>query len=260
MKKITAILLLVLLTASFCFVLTGCQSQCEKRGWHDFYPADTCRICKKTKCEAGIHDWDDIFCSVCRTTKCKEGKHAFAGSENCSYCGVNCCDIGEHHYINYRSQKICSWCERPVCDIEGHDWYDHTCKVCKKVSFFGKINTFFYNLFPEDNSYIPDEELPQEEDESAKFWDMVGTGALLLAAFLFFTALASLIYWIGALFNSSVIAYIAHGFMLLLTFGLFLVLHWAWGLVFFLVFDGIYFGLISRLLNERYGFHDTSWF
>ena len=252
MKRIRVVLSILLIVAS-CFVFTGCRSRCAKNGGHDFYPGDTCRMCKKTKCELGFHSWSGTHCSRCYATKCEAGEHTFAGLEYCEYCDVRCCDVGEHNYMTYKSERICKWCEKQKCDLEGHDYRKGICQTCDRKAFGYGISSFFADLFDGNNT------TESEKKEPSKFWLAVGEGIAIFGGMLGITVVCSLIFWLGAFLNFSFVVWFAHGIMGLITIGAFIGLHWAWGIVFFILFDGLYLCLIGRLLSEEYGFHGTNW-
>lgn len=257
MKKIT-LLLLILITVLSSLTFTGCQSQCKKSG-HDFYPADTCRICKKSKCELGFHNWNGTRCSRCYATKCEVSNHTFMGLEYCEYCNVRCCDIGEHNYITHNSEKICKWCEKEKCDLEGHDYRKGICSVCEDKKFGYAVTSFFEDLFEGDKSPEKPNEEVKEDGKDDKFREVVSEALMIFGSMLIIAVICSLIFWLGAFLNSNFIVWFAHMIMLIVTVGSFLAFHWAWGLIFFLLFDSIYICLIGRLLSEEYGFHGTNW-
>ena len=81
---------------------------------------------------------------------------------------------------------------------------------------------------------------------------------MIFAFMLAITAIGSLAYWIGAFLNFSFITWGAHIFMLLLSGGTFMI-HWVCGLIFVLLFDGLYL-LVCGFANERFCYHGSSFF
>ena len=194
-----------------------------------------------------------MYCSRCYVTKCEAGQHTFAGLEYCRYCNVCCCDVGKHNYTTYKSEKICKWCEEQKCDLEGHDYREGICNTCdRKVLGYG-ISSFFADLFDSGSSNST-----SGKKEPSKFWLAVGEGMTIFGIMLATTVICSLIFWLGASLNFSVVVWFAHIMMGLASIGAFILCHWIWGIVFFIVFDGLYICLVGRLLSEAYGFHGTN--
>ena len=93
---------------------------------------------------------------------------------------------------------------------------------------------------------------------SMSFWDKVGQGAMMVGTMIAVTALASLAYWLGCMFGWGWLTWVGHGLMVLMTIGMFITQHWAWGVVFLVLFGGAYIGLICPLITQRYyDYNDT---
>ena len=275
MKKVTIVLLVLLMLAS-CFAFTSCQSRCEKRGYHDFYPEDTCRICKKTRCQVGEHDWNGNECENCGTTKCQAGEHRWYQDEICYDCGANRCKEGEHVYLSGE----CRWCKKTICKIEGHDYHQGYCTNCDKVSAFAWVYDIFDKPIeaPDQGGNEWNSTCPSSADGShgwlnykciycgavltnsgsMSFWDKVGQGAMMVSTMIAVTAIASLAYWLGCMFGWGWLTWVGHGLMVLMTIGMFITQHWAWGVVFLVLFGGAYIGLICPLITRRYYDYDRT--
>ena len=276
MKRFS-VLLLALLIAVSCFVFTGCQSTCEKRGWHEFYPEDTCRICKKTRCETGDHDWVDGRCINCWTSRCDTGDHRW-DYERCMYCGIICCDIGEHEYTmgkceycgetscedgaHYYRDGSCVWCDKTPCQAEGHDWHRGFCIKCERMNVFSFFFPDISGDTVQDGSSAGDSSSGNQSgnqlgnQSGGNFWDAVGDGLMLLAFMLVITIIASALYWLGCALSLGFITWFGHAIMVIMTFGIFLTYHWAWGVVMFVVFCGAYFGIVCPLVGKHYFDYD----
>lgn len=90
------------------------------------------------------------------------------------------------------------------------------------------------------------------------FWEAVGQGLMKLGFMLAITAIASLAYWLGCMFGWGWLVWVGHGLMVLMAIGMFITQHWAWGVVFFVVFGGAYLGIICPLISQHYyDYNDT---
>ena len=310
MKKLVAVLLVILIVASCC-AFGACQSVCDKQG-HKYY-GSTCAECGKSICEEKGHKWmtdedgnivfyrciycnasacdqgkhtyEDGKCTKCGNTNCDKGFHAFEDGV-CKWCGKSRCKAGAHEFDE---NNVCIWCEKFYCKVNGHYWSEGHCLICKKTSAFAWI----YDIF--EKPVTPDQDGDQEDNqggtsdwnstcpfgdgshawknskciycgavlegaESKNFWDAVGEGLLTLAFMLGITIGATLIYWLGAALNWSFVTWIAHGIMLLIAFGMFLVYHWIWGIVFLVIFGGAYLFLAVPLISQRYSYHGSNFY
>ena len=93
---------------------------------------------------------------------------------------------------------------------------------------------------------------------SMSFWDKVGQGAMMVGTMIAVTAIASLAYWLGCMFGWGWLTWVGHGLMVLMTIGMFITQHWAWGVVFLVLFGGAYIGLICPLITRRYYDYDRT--
>ena len=93
---------------------------------------------------------------------------------------------------------------------------------------------------------------------SMSFWDKVGQGAMMVGTMIAVTAIASLAYWLGCMFGWGWLTWVGHGLMVLMTIGMFITQHWAWGVVFLVLFGGAYIGLICPLITQRYYDYDRT--
>ncbi|MBQ8433464.1 MAG: hypothetical protein IJX23_01480 [Clostridia bacterium] len=258
---------------------------CQAEGAHTYDGTGKCTGCGVKICKEEGHKFDENTgkCLFCDKTTCKLGDHNFDKTTgNCTYCGKSSCKTGKH---NYNYNDVCTWCEKTICQAEGHDYYEGYCKNCDKVSAFAWVYDIFDKPIEspdqggqggnnEWNSKCPSAAdgshgwrdykciycgavLPDAESRS--FWDKVGEGAMLVGFMIAITIGASLIYWLGAAINLSFITWIAHGLMLLMTVGIFLMYHWIWGVVFFVVFGGLYL-LACSLISQRYFTHNSNFY
>lgn len=246
---------------------------------------EICYICGKTPCQVGIakHQYKGGVCTACGAGSCKNGEHKFDDTTGvCKYCGKTSCKAGMHQF---GVDGQCRWCGKTACQTGGHKYDKGECIHCGKESAFAWVYDIFDKPIEspdqggqggnnEWNSKCPSAAdgshgwrdykciycgavLPDAESRS--FWDKVGEGAMLVGFMIAITIGASLIYWLGAAINLSFITWIAHGLMLLMTVGIFLMYHWIWGVVFFVVFGGLYL-LACSLITQRYFGHDSNFY
>ena len=81
MKKLVAVLLVILIVASCC-AFAACQESCDKRGYHN-YVSYKCKDCGATRCIEEDHKW----------IIGEDGKPVFT---QCIYCNAADCDRGDH--------------------------------------------------------------------------------------------------------------------------------------------------------------------
>ena len=251
-------------------------------GIHTYDGTGKCTGCGVKICKKEGHAFDEETgkCLFCSKTTCKMGAHNYDKTTgDCTYCGKSSCRAGDH---NFNSDDICTWCDKTICQAIGHKYHEGYCRNCDKVSAFAWI----YDIFDESIE-TPDQggtnewnsACPSSGDGmhswknyecthcgtvlsdagSRRFWDAVGEGAMIVGFMLAITVISSLLYWLGAALNWSFVTWIAHGLMLLMAFGMFLMYHWIWGVVFFVLFGGLYF-LACSLISQRYFGHDSNFY
>lgn len=305
MKKLVAVLLVILIVASCC-ALSACQSVCDKQG-HKYY-GSTCAECGKSICEEKGHKWmtdeegNIVFyrCIYCNASACDQGKHTYEDGK-CTKCGNTNCDKGFHTFEDgvckwcgksrckldrheYDDNNVCAWCKKTKCKIEGHFWSKGQCLRCKKTSVFAWIYDIEKPVGTPDqsgnqggtsnwNSTCPFGDGSHgwfngeclycgavlTGADSMKFWQSIEQGLLTIAFMLVITVISALIYWLGAAFNWNFVTWIAHGLMLLVAIGMFLVYHWIWGIIFFVVCGGLYL-LACSLISQRYSYHGSNFY
>ena len=252
------------------------QNRCKVEGTHTYDGTGKCTGCGVKICKEEGHKYDATGkCVICAKTTCKDGGHVYdKATGNCTYCGKSSCKAGDHHY---NSDDVCTWCNKTICQAEGHNYHKGYCRNCDKVSAFAWIHNIFdkpaetpdqggnqgggsewNSTCPEGNGVhgwlsgkcIYCGAVLSNADEM-NFWDAVGQGAMVVGTMIAVTAFASLIYWLGCLFNWSFLVWIGHGLMLLMTLGMFVAFHWIWGIVFFLLFDGAYIALLCPMITQK---------
>lgn len=248
--------------------------KCKVDGEHTYDGTGKCTGCGTSICKEEGHNYDNATgkCVVCSKTTCKSGDHNFDKTTgNCTYCGKSSCKTGKH---DYNIDDVCTWCNKTVCQAEGHNYSKGYCIKCDKVSAFAWIYDIFDKQPTPDQGGSSDNEwnstCPEgngvhgwlngkciycgavlSDADEMNFWDAVGQGAMIVAFMIAITAFASLIYWLGCLFNWSWFVWIGHALMLLMTLGAFVAIHWIWGIVFFLLFDGAYIALICPMITQK---------
>ena len=248
--------------------------KCKVDGEHTYDISGKCTGCGTTVCKEKGHTYDNATgkCVVCSQTTCKSGDHNFDKTTgNCTYCGKSACKTGKH---DYNIDDVCTWCNKTVCQAEGHNYYEGCCIKCGKVSAFAWVYDIFDKQPTLDQGGSSDNEwtstCPEgngvhgwlkgeciycgavlSDADEMNFWDAVGQGVLIVAFMIATTAFASLIYWLGCLFNWSWFVWIGHALMMLMTLGMFVAIHWIWGIVFLLLFDGAYIALICPMITQK---------
>ena len=254
--------------------------KCKVEGTHTYDGTGKCTGCGVSICKEEGHKFDEETgkCLFCDKTTCNSGNHNYDKTTGkCVYCGKSSCKAGKH---DYNRDDVCTWCNKTICQAEGHNYHEGYCTNCDKVSAFAWVYDIFDKQPTPDqgggewNSTCPSSATGIHEWEnyecnhcgkvlsdagSRRFWDAVGEGAMLVGFMLAITIGASLIYWLGAAINLSFITWIAHGLMLLMTLGIFLMYHWIWGVVFFVLFGGLYL-LACSLISQRYFGHDSNFY
>ena len=307
MKKLVAVLLVILIVASCC-AFAACQESCDERGYHN-YVSYKCKDCGATRCIEEDHKWiigedgKPVFtqCVYCNAAECDRGEHSYVKGE-CTKCGKTNCDKGFHAFEEgkcnwcgksrckldrheYDDNNVCAWCKKTKCKIEGHFWSKGKCLRCEKTSAFAWIYDIEKPVGKPDqggnqggtsnwNSTCPFGDgshgwLNGEclycgavltGADSMKFWQSIEQGLLTIAFMLVITVISALIYWLGAAFNWNFVTWIAHGLMILVAIGMFLVYHWIWGIVFLVIFGGAYLFLAVPLISQRYSYHGSNFY
>lgn len=249
--------------------------KCKVEGEHTYDISGKCTGCGTNICKEEGHKYDPTTgkCVNCQKTTCKDGLHAFDKTTgNCTYCGKSSCKTGKH---NYNHDDICTWCNKTICQAEGHNYYEGYCRNCDKVSAFAWI----YDIFDKPTE-TPDQggsnnewtsPCPSAADgvhgwrnyeciycgavlsnaENLSFWDAVGQGLMIVGTMIAVTALASVLYWLGCMFNWGLFVWAGHALMMLMTLGAFVAIHWIWGIVFLLLFGGAYMFLICPMITQK---------
>lgn len=237
-------------------VATGTCSWCGKykckvEGEHTYDISGNCTGCGTNICKEEGHKYDTATgkCVICEKGACKDGGHVYDKTTGkCTYCGKSSCKQGEHHYDR---DGICTWCNKTQCQAEGHNYYEGYCRNCDKVSAFAWIYDIFDKPIETPDPTPPTEEEIEAQKKKDAFWKSVGEGVMLVGTMIAVTGISSLIYWLGCLFNWSWFVWIGHALMLLMTLGMFVAIHWIWGIVFFLLFDGAYITLICPMITQK---------
>lgn len=253
------------------------NSRCDVRGhlWSTYLGNDEiCEVCGKTPCQVGIakHKYQNGVCTACGAGSCKNGEHKFDDTTGvCKYCGKTSCKAGKHQF---GVDGQCRWCGKTACQTGGHKYDNGECIHCGKESAFAWIHDIFNKPAKNPDQGGSDNEwnstCPEgngvhgwsggkciycgavlSDADEMNFWDAVGQGAMVVGTMIGVTALASLIYWLGCLFNWSFLVWIGHGLMVLMTIGMFVAFHWIWGIVFLVLFGGAYMFLLCPMITEK---------